>query len=224
MTVPDASPQAPADPIIFDLDGTLVDTLPLIYHAFNVALEPVLGRLLDEAEIRARFGPPDHEIIRSLVSDVEFEEAVRRYLSVYEQEHDRYVAAFAGVPEMLQRARQSGARIGVVTGKSRQTALVTLEKTGLMPLVDVLYAGDDVQRPKPDPEAVVAALRDLGCQDNQAGVMVGDSAADILAGRAAGLQTIAVTWGSPDHDDLMASCPGRTCYTMAELSGALGLN
>ena len=84
--------------------------------------------------------------------------------------------------------------------------------------------GDDVERQKPDPEAVIKILHDLGHDPATPGAFVGDSAADVEAGRAAGLITIAVTWGSPDHDQLHAARPDSVVGTGDELLTALGLN
>ncbi|HEY8447544.1 MAG TPA: HAD-IA family hydrolase [Thermomicrobiales bacterium] len=209
--------------VIFDLDGTIADTLPLIYEAFDAALRPVLGKRLSDAEIRSLFGPPDHAIIRSLVAEGEAEAAIARYLEVYEREHERLVGRFPGMAELLQACRASGIALGVVTGKSRQTALLTLDNLGVRDMFGAIYAGDDVSRQKPDPEAVLLALADLGHPPGAPGAFVGDSAADVVAGRAAGLTTIAVTWGSPDHDALWESRPDIVCRTVPELAEALGV-
>ena len=209
---------------IFDLDGTIADTLPLIYAAFDAAITPVLGRRLTDAEVRALFGPPDHEIIRSLMSEDDAKAAIARYLDVYEREHERLARIVPGMDTLLRSCRAAGIRLGVVTGKSRWTALLTLDRVGVRELFKVIYAGDDVARQKPDPEAIVAALRDLKHQDGDPAVFVGDSAADVVAGRAAGLTTIAVTWGSPDHDELQAAQPDVVCHTVQELAAALGLD
>jgi len=192
---------------IFDLDGTIADTLPLIYEAFDAALRPALGRRFSEREIRALFGPPDSQIIRSLIPGGEGDRAFARYVEVYEREHDRLVTAFHGLDGVIRRAAAAGMRLGVVTGKNRQTALYTLERIGLLPDFSAVYAGDDVERQKPDPEAVVRILADLGHDPSAAGAFIGDSAADVLAGRAAGLTTIAVSWGSPDHANIHAAAP-----------------
>jgi pyrophosphatase PpaX len=208
---------------IFDLNGTIADTLPLIYVAFNEALEPVLGRTLSDDEIRAKFGPPDNHILLSMLPGATGEEAFQRYVAAYEREHDRLVTAFHGIDVITRKAATAGMKLGVVTGKSRQTALFTLEAIGLLPAFAVVYAGDDVERQKPDPEAVIKILADLGHDPATRGAFIGDSAADVIAGRAAGLTTIAVTWGSPDHDELYAAQPDIIVHTPEELLTALGL-
>jgi HAD superfamily hydrolase (TIGR01549 family) len=208
---------------IFDLDGTIADTLPLIYTAFNEALEPVLGRTLSPEEIRSKFGPPDNHILRAMLPASDWEAAFKRYVAAYERDHQRLVTAFHGVDEVTRLASAAGMKLGVVTGKSRQTALFTLEAIGLLPAYGAVYAGDDVERQKPDPEAVIKILADLDHDPASSGVFIGDSAADVLAGRAAGLTTIAVTWGSPDHEELFASNPDVVVHNTNELREALGL-
>jgi pyrophosphatase PpaX len=209
--------------VVFDLDGTIADTLPLIYEAFNAALAPHAGRRLSETEIRALFGPPDNWSIRDYVGAPDFDAAYTRYLDVYEREHGRLAGIFPGMADLIRACAEAGLRLGVVTGKSRRTALLTLGLVGVRDRFGAVYAGDDVTRQKPDPEAIVAILRDLGHPAGAPAAMVGDAAADVLAGRAAGLTTIAVTWGSPDHADLLAAAPDLVCGTVEELAGALGI-
>jgi pyrophosphatase PpaX len=209
--------------VLFDLDGTIADTLPLIYEAFNAAFEPVVGKQLGEREIRTLFGPPDNWIIRDYVGETEFDAAFARYLSVYEKQHARLAGLHPGMDDLIHACKRAGMSLGVVTGKSRQTALLTLELVGVLDEFGAIYAGDDVQKQKPDPEAVIAILRDLNHPEGAPGAFIGDSEADTLAGRAAGLTTIAVTWGSPDHDELLASKPDIVCETTEELATALGV-
>jgi pyrophosphatase PpaX len=208
---------------IFDLDGTIADTLPLIYEAFDAAIRPELGRRLSDSEIRAKFGPPDNYILRDMFPADAGAAAIARYVETYDREHDRLVTSFHGIDEVARRAAAAGMKLGVVTGKSRNTALLTLDRIGLLPSFGAVYAGDDVARQKPDPEAVIKILKDLGHDSNTPGAFIGDSAADVHAGRASGLTTIAVTWGSPDHDELFAAKPDVIVHSGDELLDALGL-
>lgn len=209
--------------LIFDLDGTLADTLPLIYESFNDAFVPITGQKLAPAEIRALFGPPDNYVIRSVLDPEHHDAAIARYVETYERRHRDLVELFHGIDDLLADAHAAGVKLAVVTGKSRNTALVTLDILGVLHWFDVIYAGDDVDRQKPDPMALVMALDDLAHGDPALAAMIGDSAADVLAGKGAGVATIGVLWGVPDHADLMAAGPDIVCDSVDELRLAVGL-
>jgi pyrophosphatase PpaX len=210
------------DIALFDFDGTLADTLPLIYCAFNDALTPESGRVYTPDEIRSLFGPPDHQIIRNELAGVNADEAIARYNATYSSAHDELVTAYPGILELLAECRTAGIRTGVITGKSRSTAIVSLERLCLIDFAEILYGGDDVPRQKPDPLALTLALEHLR-KDGATGaaMMIGDSAADVIAGRGAGCATIGVLWGSPDHADLMAAKPDYVVATVSELAEIL---
>jgi len=209
---------------LFDFDGTIADTLPLIYAAFDAAITPSLGRRLSNREVRALFGPPDHDIIRLLVPNEHQEMAIATYVDFYAREHHRLASAFVDMNTLLRQCRAHGIKVGVVTGKSRITAEISLQEMGISDAYDVLVAGDDVEQSKPHPEGILTALDALGKTNRAPAVYIGDSAADVLAGRAAGIKAIAVTWGSPDHEELRAAQPDVTCDTVAELADALGVD
>jgi pyrophosphatase PpaX len=207
--------------IVFDFDGTIANTLPLIYKTFNTVLEPRIGRILPDAEIRSHFGPPDQVILGRYVDEAERETAFAEYIDLYEQDHDEHVYLYEGMYDLLQKCKEEGIRVGIMTGKSRVSANISLRKLGIEQFIDVLVAGDDVAMPKPHPEGVLAAIAQLGRIDAENGAMVGDSAADIFAGRGSGLYTIGVTWGVPEHDDLRAAKPDVICENVEELRAAL---
>lgn len=209
--------------LIFDLDGTLADTLPLIYESFNDAFEPVTGRTMTPEEIRGLFGPPDNHVIRKVLEPEHQQAAIDRYVATYERRHRDLVELFDGMDQLLADLHAQGVKLAVVTGKSRNTALMTLEILGVRDRFDVVYAGDDVERQKPDPMALELALNDLAHDDPASAAMIGDSAADIIAGQGAGITTIGVLWGSPDHSDLLAAGPDTVCGSVADLREALGL-
>ena len=214
-------PSRAFDIALFDLDGTIADTLPLIYEAFDAAFIPALGTGFSHAEIRAMFGPPDHQIIRNKVAGPQADGAISRFNTHYLDRHDALVSAFPGIAALIRSCANAGIRTAVITGKSRLTALITLDRLGLRDAFTVLYAGDDVERQKPDPDALIRALQDLAASPSEKSVMIGDSAADIVAGKAVGTTTIGVTWGSPDLDELEAARPDYTVSTVAELEALL---
>jgi pyrophosphatase PpaX len=209
--------------LIFDLDGTLADTLPLIYEAFNDAFEPVTGKQMTPEEIRGLFGPPDNYVIRAALDPEHHQAAIDRYVATYERRHRELVELFDGMDRLLADLHEQGVRLAVVTGKSRNTALMTLDILGVLDRFDVVYAGDDVERQKPDPMALEMALSDLAHDDRASAAMIGDSAADVIAGQGAGITTIGVLWGSPDHADLLVAGPDIVCGSMSDLRVALGL-
>ena len=209
--------------LIFDLDGTLADTLPLIYESFNDAFVPITGKPLSPDEIRALFGPPDNYVIRNVLDPEHHDDAIGRYVTTYERRHRDLVELFDGISDLLADAHAAGVKLAVVTGKSRNTALMTLDILGVLDRFDVVYAGDDVERQKPDPMALKLALDDLAHDDSAHAAMIGDSAADVIAGKGAGIDTIGVLWGVPDHSDLLAAGPDVVCETVAELRAAVGL-
>jgi pyrophosphatase PpaX len=207
--------------IVFDFDGTIANTLPLIYQTFNAVLEPRIGRQLPDAEIRSHFGPPDQVILGRYVGPAEREVAFAEYIELYERDHSQHVYLYDGMFELLNDCKTQGIRIGVMTGKSRVSANISLRELGIGHFIDVLVAGDDVASPKPHPEGVIAAMKQLGHRDGEHGAMVGDSAADIYAGRASGLYTIGITWGVPEHDALREAHPDVVCDTVAALRAEL---
>jgi HAD superfamily hydrolase (TIGR01509 family) len=209
--------------IVFDFDGTIANTLPLIYRTFNAVLEPRIGRNLPDAEIRSHFGPPDQVILGRYVGAVEQAAAFAEYIERYRRDHQEHVYVYDGIHDLLEAAKADSIRVGVMTGKSRVTAKISFHALGIDNLIDVLVAGDDVTNPKPHPEGVLRALAELGHNPEEPGAMVGDSAADVYAGRGAGLTTIGVTWGVPEHDDLRKAGPDVICESTAELTAALDL-
>ncbi len=209
--------------LIFDLDGTLADTLPLIYEAFNDAFEPVTGERMSPEQIRGLFGPPDNYVIRDTLGPEEYRAGIDRYIATYERRHRELVELFEGMDDLLGDLRAQGVRLAVVTGKSRVTALMTLDMLGVLDRFDVVYAGDDVERQKPDPTALKLAMHDLAHNDPTTAAIIGDSAADVMAGKRAGVATIGVLWGSPDHADLLEAGPDVVCASIADLRSVLGL-
>jgi HAD superfamily hydrolase (TIGR01509 family) len=189
-----------------DLDGTIADTLPHLFASFRHAVEPFVRRLPTEAEIVATFGPAERECIARMLANPELAApaAIEQLDAADRRFHDHYEAGygtlktFPGVREVIDAARQLGWYFGVFTGKGRHTGIFTLEHLGLWPLVDVLVSASDVRHPKPHPEGVIQALQRWGIRPEHL-LVVGDTPADVQAGRSAGARTIGALWGAFDR-------------------------
>jgi HAD superfamily hydrolase (TIGR01509 family) len=191
---------------IFDLDGTLADTFALVFASWNEAMREPTGRQYSPEEIMARFGVPDPDMIRRELPHDQHERAVEVYHDFYAARHEQMVNTFDGVREMLDELSKRRVPMGIVTGKGLRTMNVTLHTLGLDKHFGVTISGDDVERQKPAPDALVLAARALGVEPNQC-AMIGDSPADISAGKAAGMLTVAAAWHAPYRERIRALEP-----------------
>ncbi len=193
--------------ILFDLDGTLIDSGPIIIASMRHASVTVLGREPDEELVRAAIGGPG---LASQMRDLD-PDRVDELIEVYRAHNEPLHATlepFAGIPELLTELRRRGHRLGIVTAKRGVTVQLAFERIPLLrELTDVLVGHEDTERHKPDPDPVLEALRRLGESPENA-VYVGDSPFDIRAGKAAGAGSIAVGWGGIHPDErLLAEEP-----------------
>ncbi len=191
--------------LLFDLDGTLCDTLPLIYDAFREVFRRHAGRRYEDAEIRPLFGPPEEGVVRRVLTGDRAEEALRDYLKLYQHKHAEYVPIFPERVRDLTGLRESGLPLGIITGKGIGTARISLRETGLEDIFDIVLTGSVGFAPKPAPDGLFLALRALGVRPERA-AFVGDSIVDITAGKAAGCTTVGVLW--QDRPDERVRAPG----------------
>ena len=193
--------------ILFDLDGTLIDSGPIILASMRHASVTVLGREPDEQLVRAAIGGPG---LASQMRDLD-PNRVDELIDVYRAHNEPLHAtleAFDGIIELLTELRERGHRLGIVTAKRNATVQLAFARIPLLrELTDVLVGHEDTERHKPDPDPVLEALRLLGESPLDA-VYVGDSPFDIRAGKAAGAASIAVGWGGIHPDErLLAENP-----------------
>lgn len=179
--------------IIFDLDGTLADTFPLIVSAFNAAIGPHTGKTYSNAEVVSRFGIPDPAMIRRELPGAAGAAADVAYHAHYQKEHAGLVKAFAGIDEMLAELRRRGVPIGLMTGKGRRSAEITLKALGWDRMFAAVITGEDVVKQKPAPDGPLEAARRMGFAPREC-AFVGDSPADMGAGKAAGMIVVAAGW------------------------------
>lgn len=180
--------------VLFDFDGTLADTLPLVLHAFRTVFRNYNHQELTDDQVLAFFGTTDDGVVeRNLHDRNAVSEAIECYYDIYRKEHKARVLPDADITAMLDAFRTQGIKLGVITGKSRRAYDISAAELGLDGYFDIVVTGDDVERQKPDPEGILKALRTLGVPAEET-IFLGDSSADIQAGFAAGLPTFGVHW------------------------------
>jgi len=193
--------------VLFDLDGTLIDSVRLILDSYHHTLATHGLPSRDDQHWLRGVGTPLRVQFREYAHDpVLLEALVATYRDYNLANHDRMVTRYDGVVEMLDGIQATGARLGVVTSKNREGTLRGLRLVGLAEYFEVLVCADDVTRPKPDREPVDKAVGQLG--GSPAGTLfVGDSIHDLHAGRAAGVRTGAVLWGPFGRPELAPAAP-----------------
>ena len=187
--------------LVLDLDGTLIDSAPDLRAAANTVLGEAGRPPLDLPTIRRFVGDGVRKLVErafaatgSALDDAALDRATARYVALYEAAATVLTRPYDGVPETLARLRAAGLKLAVCTNKPAAAAGIVLRELGLAPLIDGLSGGDSVARKKPDPAHVRDALARIGGAPGAA-AMVGDNEHDVAAGKAAGLRTIAVTYG-----------------------------
>jgi len=199
------------DAIVFDLDGTLIDSLPDIRAALNCALVEDGRREVSLAEAKAMIGEGAAALLdRALAATGEalsgdaFDRLLARYLEFYRQSPAELTVVYPGVFEVLERLRAEGLKMGICTNKPESMSHLALGALGMGHLFRAVVGGDTLDVRKPDGRHVVAVLDRMGADPGSA-VMVGDSQTDMRAARDAGLPVVAVAYGysgvSPDELD-----------------------
>jgi pyrophosphatase PpaX len=207
--------------VIFDFDGTLVDTIPLIVDSWNAAVREPLGRTFSPQEVISLFGVPEPEMLRRALPASRWQSAVEAYYRHYEAKHDD-VKPFPGISELLQQITNAGIPIGVMTGKARITADISLRALNWTKLFRSVITGDEVREQKPHPEGVIKVAHEIGVTPSRC-IFVGDSPVDIAAGRAAGMMTAAAAWHSHYLDELRKAGADVFCERPSDVARALGL-
>jgi len=178
---------------IFDLDGTLVDTFDLVIHSYAIACRDHLGRDLTREEVISRFGPTECDMLRRDLPAHLHASAIALFRRLYGDNHTKLSKVFPGISEMLSTLRSKQIPMAIMTGKGRDTCDMTLSAMGWTNLFACVITGDESRRPKPDPEGVLMAARQLDVEPRNC-IFVGDSPADINAGKAAGMRTVWASW------------------------------
>ena len=194
---------------LFDFDGTLVDTTDLIYQSMRHATGEVLGREISRDVLMANVGQPLPRQME-LLSAEHAEALLDSYRLHNEENHDALIREFPGVEESLARLKAAGVRVGVVTSKRRFSVEMALKTfPGLGEVVDTWVTMEDTTEHKPRPEPLLKGLELLGNVPREQAAYVGDSPFDVTAAKAAGVESVAVSWGAFSEDALRVAEPDQ---------------
>lgn len=206
--------------VLFDLDGTVIDSGAIILASMRHAALTVLGRDFEDEILMAAVGGAALNEQMRLLDEARVDELVRVYRAHNEPLHSD-LACCAGMEDVLAELKQEGRQLGIVTAKRHTTVGLAFAHLPLEHLFDVVVGSDDTERHKPEPEPILHALERLGASPAEA-AYVGDSPFDIRAARAAGVHAIAVTWGGiHPRERLEAEEPDAVVDTTEELRAAL---
>lgn len=178
--------------ILFDVDGTILDTHEYIYQAFEHSLG-MHHKPLTREEIQIIMGKPLEECYRILTELEDISELAESH-KLFQANNAFLAKPFPNTIKTLEKIKKNGMLIGAVTTRAKESATESLDVNEVMPYINHFVAFEDVVNPKPDPEGIHQVLNYFGIDPSDA-IMVGDSDVDVFAGKNAGVSTVGVTYG-----------------------------
>ncbi|GAX90810.1 pyrophosphatase PpaX [Effusibacillus lacus] len=206
--------------ILFDLDGTLIDTNELILQSFEHTLELFFPGRFTRQDVLPYMGEPLVTQFSRWASAEQVPLLVDTYRKFNVENHDRLVTIFPNVLESITELKQQGCKMAVVTSKMRLTAMMGLRLFGLDRFMDTVITIEDTDKHKPDPAPLLLAMDQLEADPGRT-LMVGDSPFDILGGQAAGTSTCGVAWSLRGPEGLAPYNPKYLIDDMRELLSIL---
>jgi haloacid dehalogenase superfamily, subfamily IA, variant 1 with third motif having Dx(3-4)D or Dx(3-4)E len=207
--------------IVFDFDGTLANTLPIIVNALQRVFKEHDGFDLGYDDFIRLAGPSELGIIElNLKNRERLEAATEQFLSHYNEKHHEFVEPVEEIALLLKDLAEAGVRMALFTGKARRTLDISLAKLRMNLAFDQIVTGDDVKESKPSPEGLHAILGSLGWNREDT-IFIGDSNDDMEAGAAAGVRTYAAQWMPAVQSKEYATPPLLTFYSVEEFRAFL---
>lgn len=207
--------QKPA--VLFDLDGTLVDTKDLIFASFQHTFAHYLPEhTLSEEELTSFLGPTLKESFGRYFPEEQLDEIIAYYRAFNHEHHDEYVKEFPGAKETLAYLKENGYAIGVVSNKFIPTVTMGLRRFDLEQYVEVIVGAGDIKHPKPSPEGLLLACKKLYHNHDDV-IYVGDSPSDILACKNMAAYSVAAAFDPNREKELLDSKPCSVIHTLTEL-------
>lgn len=193
-----ATPGPHTQAVLFDLDGTLIDTAPEFIHIglqlrAAAGLAPMSGDIIRQSVSGGAIGMVQTALELS-ATDPQFETWRQQFLTLYEAELGQYSAPYPGLVELIAELHGAGVSWGVVTNKLERFAAPLMKRMPFDPPAGAVITPDHVAQPKPDPEAILLACKHLGASPKHS-LFIGDHLRDIEAGKSAGCYTIAAAYG-----------------------------
>ncbi|WP_462411017.1 pyrophosphatase PpaX [Neobacillus sp. Marseille-QA0830] len=207
--------------LLFDLDGTLIDTNELIITSYLHTLEKFFPGKYTQKDVLPFMGPTLHEAFGSIDQE-RVEEMIEEYRTFNIANHDALVREFAGVHDTLKKLHEKGFKLGIVTTKRLDVAMKGVRLMNLDPFFNVVIAYDHVIKTKPDPEPIHKALEKLNSTPDET-IMVGDNFHDILGGKNAGTKTAGVAWAFKGRDYIANYEPDYILDHMTDLLKIVGV-
>jgi HAD superfamily hydrolase (TIGR01509 family) len=202
--------------IVFDLDGTLIDSLSLVLNSIAHALEPHGAK--PTMEIFAKLGGPPERFMPNLLDDVRHvPEAVRR-MDAFHRANQHTIQPFAGVAAFLARLQAGGVKLAIWTGRDRASAEELLLRLGLTDYFATVLCGDDLPTHKPDPAGLCEIMRRLEVTAEET-LFVGDADVDVLGGEACGVDTVLIRHGR----EIAVEVCAKACHVALSPSEAFEL-
>ena len=207
--------------VLFDLDGTIIDTNELIISSFVHVLEEYKLQPLTREQIIPHMGTTLEHQLQTFCGSQEVGQYMKAYRAYNDKHHDDMVQPFPQVMDVVDTLYQQGITLGVVTTKNRPGTIRVLELYGLKKYMSSIVTVADVEHPKPHPEPVLKALQELGAAPEHT-LMVGDSPADLQAAHAAGVRSAAVAWSLKGEETLKKYNPDYILKSMTDLYSIVG--
>ena len=207
--------------LLFDLDGTLINTNELIIESFLHTLHSYYPDQYKRDDVLPFIGPTLYDTFTS-INPEKTEEMVKVYRKFNHEQHDTLVTEYETVFETIKTLKEHGFKLGIVTTKIRDTVNMGLKLTKLGQFFDVVVTLDDVENAKPHPEPVLNALAQLDSKPEEA-IMVGDNHHDVEAGKNAGTKTAGVSWSIKGREYISSYNPDYLLERMSDLLPIVGV-
>ncbi len=208
--------------LLFDLDGTLIDTNELIITSFLHTLEQYFPGQYQQQDVLPFLGPTLYDTFSKLNPD-KVDEMSHVYRTFNKAKHDSFVKEFPGVYDTMKQLKEAGFKMGIVTSKMSDVAIMGMKLTKIDPFFDTIVASEHIENPKPDPEAIYKALEELGSSPDEA-IMVGDNGSDILAGKNAGVRTtVGVSWSIKGREHVRSFEPDYILEHITDIYPIVGV-